>query len=102
MSPQEEISNKLPQIQEICQRYEVRELSLFGSALRSDFDRHSDYDFLVEFQPDASVGLFKFGRMALDLEVLFHRKMDLVFKSGLKPRVRESILDQAQVFYAHQ
>lgn len=100
MSPQEEIRNKLPQIQEICKRYHVRELSLFGSALRSDFGKHSDYDFLVEFQPAAPVGLFKFGRMVLDLETLFHRKIDLVFKSGLKPLLRDRVIDQAHVLYA--
>jgi hypothetical protein len=100
MSPQEEIRTKLPQIQEICQRYYVRELSLFGSALRPDFDKHSDYDFLVEFQPGAPVGLFKLGRMALDLETLFHRKIDLVFKSGLKAKLRDNILDRAQLLYA--
>ena len=100
MSPQEEIRAKLPQIEEICRRYYVRELSLFGSALRSDFRRNSDYDFLVEFQPDASIGLFKFGRMVLDLEALFHRKIDLVFKSGLKPLIRDGVIKRAQLLYA--
>lgn len=102
MSPQEEIRTKLPQIQEICRRYYVRELALFGSALHPNFGKHSDYDFLVEFQPGAPVGLFSFARMALDLEALFHRKIDLVFKSGLKPRMRDNILDQAKLFYAQQ
>lgn len=100
MSPQEEIQSKLPQIRELCQRFCVRELSLFGSALRPDFRQQSDYDFLVEFQPDAPIGLFQFGRMVLELEKLFHRRVDLVFKSGLKPLIREKVLKSAQKLYA--
>ena len=102
MSPQEEIRAKLPQIQEICQRNHVRELSLFGSALGSDFSRNSDYDFLVEFKSEAPIGLFDFGRMVLDLESLLHRKIDLVFKSGLKPALRKQIIQQAQLLYAER
>lgn len=34
----------------LCQRYHVKELSVFGSAAReSDFTSKSDVDFLVEF-----------------------------------------------------
>jgi predicted nucleotidyltransferase len=101
MSPMDEIRSKLPQIQELCRRYYVKELSLFGSALRADFSETSDFDFLVEFDPEAPVGLFRFGRMVLDFEKLFQRKVDLVFKSGLKPVIRDSILEQAQVLYAN-
>ena len=100
MSPQEEIKSKLPQIREICRRNHVRELSLFGSALRSDFARDSDYDFLVDFQPGATVGLFDFGRMVVDLESLLNRKIDLVFKSSLRPSLRNRIINQAQLLYA--
>jgi predicted nucleotidyltransferase len=100
MSPQEEVRLKLPQIREICRRYYVRELSLFGSALGSDFRSDSDYDLLVEFQPEAPVGLFACGRMVVELEKLFQRKIDLVFKSGLKTTLRSQVLDQAQILYA--
>jgi predicted nucleotidyltransferase len=35
-----------------CRRYRVHSLSLFGSAVRDDFDpERSDYDFLVDFEP---------------------------------------------------
>lgn len=38
---------------EICRRYQVRELALFGSVLRDDFREDSDVDILVEYEPDA-------------------------------------------------
>jgi len=40
---------------DICRRYSVARLSVFGSALRDDFGDGSDIDFLVECEPDASV-----------------------------------------------
>lgn len=39
-------------IADLCRRYRVARLELFGSATRKDFDPEcSDYDFLVEFLP---------------------------------------------------
>jgi predicted nucleotidyltransferase len=38
-----------PAVAELCQRYRVRDLSVFGSAGRGDMRPNSDIDFLVEF-----------------------------------------------------
>ena len=38
---------------DFCRRWKVRELALFGSALRQDFGPDSDVDLLVAFEPDA-------------------------------------------------
>ncbi|MDQ2998368.1 MAG: nucleotidyltransferase domain-containing protein, partial [Chloroflexota bacterium] len=43
-------------LNDICQRYEVSELAVFGSILRKDFRDDSDVDLLVEFKPDAEIG----------------------------------------------
>ena len=40
---------------DLCRRYRVRELSLFGSAARGDMRADSDIDMLVEFLPDAGI-----------------------------------------------
>src|SRR5438270_5382461 len=42
---------------ELCRRYQVRELSVFGSAARGEMRPDSDIDLLVEFQPDAGIDL---------------------------------------------
>ena len=44
-------------IAEFCRRNHIRRLALFGSVLRDDFTPQSDVDVLVEFEPDARVGL---------------------------------------------
>jgi len=90
----------MPEIRELCRRYQVRELSLFGSALRDDFRPDSDYDFLVEFEPDAHIGLMAFIGFQHALEALLGRNVDLVTKSGLKSRIRDSVLSSARLIYA--
>jgi predicted nucleotidyltransferase len=87
-------------IAEFCRRYHVRELSVFGSAARGDIRPESDIDMLVEFQPDAPIGLWEFAGLEDELRDLLGRKVDLVSKRGLKPRVRPHVLRDAQVVYA--
>lgn len=86
---------------QVCQRYKVRELALFGSVLRDDFTAESDIDVLVDFEQDSPVeSLFDFIRMkhALEDEV-FHRQVDLIEKSTLSPYIAEDVLRRRRVVY---
>jgi uncharacterized protein len=85
---------------EICRRYHVRELSVFGSAARGEMRPDSDVDLLVEYEQDARVGLMDHAGLMLDLADLMKRKVDLVSKPGLKPFIRDSILREARPVYA--
>lgn len=87
-------------IRELCQRYRVRELALFGSAVREDFSAASDVDILVEFEPDAEVGFVTLSRMQRELSAILRRRVDLVPKNGLKPLIRESVLSSKEILYA--
>ena len=84
----------------LCQRYQVRELSLFGSAARGEMRPDSDIDLLVEFLPDAQVDLVDYAGLMLDLSRQLGRKVDLVSKNGLKPLIRNSVLEEARIVYA--
>lgn len=84
----------------LCRRFQVRELCLFGSALSEDFSVESDVDFLVEFQPQAKIGLLALARMQRELSDLLHRRVDLVPKKGLKAGIRATVVDRAEVLYA--
>jgi predicted nucleotidyltransferase len=42
---------------QVCRRYGVRELSVFGSAAQGTMRPDSDVDLLVEFLPEAEPGL---------------------------------------------
>src|SRR5205085_2041362 len=87
-------------VREICLRYDVIELALFGSVLRKDFRNDSDIDVLVEFKPDAQVGFLALLQMQRELATIFRRPVDLVSKAGLKPRIRQEVLSTMKVLYA--
>ena len=87
-------------ISDICRRYEISELSLFGSRVRGDFTAESDFDFLIEFEPDADVDYFKFFEIQEELENVVNTKVDLIPKKGLRKLIRRHVLSEAEIIYA--
>jgi hypothetical protein len=85
---------------EICRRYQVRELAVFGSAAQGAMRPDSDIDLLVEFLPEAEIGLLEHAGLMLDLAQLLGRRVDLVSKRGLKPFIRDSVVREARPVYA--
>lgn len=84
-----------------CQKWKVAEFAMFGSVLREDFrPDESDVDVLVDFLPEANIGLFELVNMQDELEAMFGRKVDLVPKRGLKPMIREEVLGSSLVICA--
>ncbi|MCX5856295.1 MAG: nucleotidyltransferase family protein [Deltaproteobacteria bacterium] len=96
----QKIDLPIKEITALCKRYNVRELAVFGSAVKNKLRSDSDIDLLVEFEPDAQVGFITLFRMQRELSGLMHRKVDLVPKGGLKPILRHEILSAAKVLYA--
>jgi predicted nucleotidyltransferase len=88
------------QIAELCKKYSIRELSLFGSRARGESMDDSDHDFLVEFFSDTTVTFMTLGAVQTDLEEIVKTKVDLVPKEGLKPAIKDRVLSQAQIIYA--
>lgn len=90
-----EISSHREELRELCRRFHVRRLDLFGSATGDDFDlAHSDLDFLVEFDRAAPGAMsFKtFFGLKEALEALFGRSIDLVEPSAiLNPYLKQSV-----------
>jgi hypothetical protein len=85
---------------DLCRRYQVRELAVFGSAARGEMRPDSDVDLLVEFLPEAEIGLLEHAGLMLDLSELLGRRVDLVSKRGLKALIRDSIIREARPVYA--
>ena len=71
-------------LEAFCRKWQVQELSLFGSVLRDDFGPDSDVDVLVSFHPDAPWSLWDLMDMKAELEDFFGRPVDLVEKEALR------------------
>jgi predicted nucleotidyltransferase len=84
---------------ELCQKYGIAELSVFGSVARGDSRPDSDVDLLYVRVPGNDLGMSYFA-LQDDLEKLFGRPVDLVPKEGLHRVIREQVLADAQVLYA--
>lgn len=88
-------------IEEFCRKWRVRELSIFGSALREDFGPESDLDFLVSFEPGTPLDIVDLLDMKEELEQRFGRPVDLIEKEALRnPWRRREILGTREVIYA--
>ena len=91
-------------IAELCRRYRVQRLEVFGSAARgTDFaSESSDADFLVEFSPSSDNHTLKafFGLQA-DLSQILGRAVDLAESSYLRnPYIQASVNRSREVVYA--
>jgi predicted nucleotidyltransferase len=100
---QSNLEVSLEAIADFCQRWQIVELSLFGSILRDDFNPNSDIDFLFTFSPDAHWGLFKVMEMQQELEKLVCRPVDLVSKRAIERSEnwlrRDAILENTEIIY---
>jgi len=91
-------------VREVCRRYGVVELSIFGSVLRDDFRPDSDIDFLVVFQnDDYGPWASKLMDMERDLSRLLGRKVDLVSRRAVEKSEnyirRRQILTSREMVY---
>ena len=94
----DEIALHREELQELCRRFHVRRLDLFGSAARGDFNpERSDIDFIVEFDRSAPQHPFDayFG-LKEELEALFGRKVDLVELSAVRNPYLKSSIDASR------
>ena len=97
------ITENRDKIIELCRRHHVRRLSVFGSAVRDDFDpEHSDMDFVVEFDPVNDRPTYEIQSILKDeLVKLFSRPVDLIRAGTVRnPYIRQSIEEQQETLYA--
>jgi predicted nucleotidyltransferase len=81
------ITDHLAEVRALCEKYRVKRLTLFGSAVKGTFDPEtSDLDFVVEFFADARLGGFDsdYFRLLENLQTLFGRTVDLVERPAIE------------------
>lgn len=88
----------------LCQRHAVARMQLFGSRATGQARHDSDFDFLVEFLPQANAGLFEMGSLKEDLEDELGLPVDLLSRPAVErsrnPYRRRAILSAPVTVYA--
>ena len=77
------------QIEVTRRRFGAKHISVFGSAARDELNEASDIDVLVEF--DGLPTFDNYMELKFFLQDLFKRRVDLVTRDSIKPRMRQII-----------
>lgn len=94
------IEQHLSQIDALCRRHGVQSLGVFGSAVRGELRPDSDVDLLIEFKPDARIGLLELQEIQAEFERILGRPVDLAGRSILRnPYRRRAILRELRPVY---
>ncbi len=89
----------LERLREVCERYGVVRLDVFGSLARGTANTESDIDLLYTLAPGTRLG-WAIEDLSDELSALLGRPVDLVSRRSLNLRIRDHILAEAQPFYA--
>lgn len=87
------LKEKREDILRIAERYGARNVRIFGSVARGEADKESDVDLLVSFDPET--GLLQQAALIRELRALLGRPVDVVDDDGLRPRMRDRVLNEA-------
>ena len=84
----------------IVKKYNVKELSIFGSSIREDFKITSDIDLLIEFNDSQNISLYDLLDIQEFFEKITKRSIDIVEPAGLtNPYRKEAILKSKEILY---
>lgn len=96
------LDGKIEELTELCRRFHVKRLEIFGSATTGAFrPESSDLDFVVDFgdQPLGPWGGLFLG-FADALEALFCRHVDLIMPQSIRnPYFRQAVDASRQLVY---
>jgi hypothetical protein len=69
----------------------IRFIGLFGSFARDEANDKSDIDILYEIEKNKKLSIFNYLKIINELENNFHKKVDLVRETTLKPQIKDYI-----------
>ncbi len=89
------LASKKDEILRIAAKHGARNVRVFGSVARGEAKPDSDVDFLVDMEPGRT--LLDQGGLLMDLRDLLDVQVDVVTEDGLKSRIRERVLKEAEL-----
>jgi len=90
---------------ELCKKYDVQSMYVFGSASSEDFKESSDIDILIAFKKDISIERYtdNYFELHYKLEELFNRKVDLITENSLSnPYFIERVEENSELVFCLQ
>lgn len=87
------------QLSPILKKNEVVFAGLFGSHAKGTAQQHSDYDFLIEFNPHKKYTLFHLAGLKEELEIILQKPVDIVTPNGLDRYIKQEVLNSVLSFY---
>lgn len=91
----EDILERLREHEPMVRARGVAHVALFGSRARGEENSESDTDILIEFDPSARVTVFDYAGVKHEISCLFSGSVDVIDRSGLKPRLAQSVESDA-------
>jgi len=95
MNTEEILSNLKSHKAQITEQFNTETIGLFGSYSENRQNDQSDIDLLVSFRK-GNKDLFNFLNLKFYLEEILGNKVDLINKDGIKPALRDGILQQVK------
>jgi Predicted nucleotidyltransferases len=78
----------------LVEKFGVIEIAIFGSYARGEQGKDSDVDLIVDFKEGWKT-FDNYMNLKFYLEELFGKKVDLVIKSAINPRIKPFIIEEA-------
>lgn len=94
MRPSEALAIHRSRIRQIALGHRVRDIRVFGSALRGTDTEVSDLDLLVE--PTGETTLFDIGAIRLELKQLLGCDIDVLTPDSLPDSFRAKVMEEAE------
>lgn len=92
------INQHIDQIKRLCELNNIRALFAFGSALRNDFKRDSDIDFVVDIDDSDPITYSeKYFNLKFQLEEILNRQIDLLEQKAIRNRFIKNEIDKTKV-----
>ncbi len=91
------------EIKQLCAIHKVKRLYAFGSVLSKNYNKKSDIDFIVDFEPvEISLYADNYYDFKFSLEKILNRPIDLLEEKAMKnPYFLQQVNDQRQLIYGY-
>ena len=93
MGIEELLEGKREEVLRLAARHGMHHVRVFGSVARGEAGPESDIDLRVRLNP--GVTLLEHAALVRELEALLGRKVDVISERGLRPRIRDQVLEEA-------